>query len=85
MTEGEQWRIEGHDSTDELFEPIAITMERKEVRELLRLLTCKSLEYEEILDAITGKNGLLDVSDYNDGSIACGENPHFLAKPISGN
>ena len=83
------WHIVGYDSTEKIFEK-KVKMgwfSENQIEQILRALTARAgLDFEEIVGAYAKRgakvsNELPHVHrDFQNGTLMCGTNPHFIAK-----
>ena len=84
-------KITGYEGAEVIYdrEILAGTISEKKLEELLRCLTSKYLEEDEVLESLLKKNSrgrrnLLDIrTNGNRFMLSCGENPHFVAKIVT--
>lgn len=70
----------GYDGVQQTFEAKA-EMTKGRAQETVRTLAARHLTDQEIVDAMAGKNNLLEVRhDGPIGSYSCGENPWYTAR-----
>ena len=80
----ELWKVTCIDSTDEQWTK-EIHLSEKEMRHLLQMLLCRTLEPHEITDSMTGKRNLLEVRSEKNGDLwtSGGNMFHYTAQRIS--
>ena len=79
------WNVTCYESSQEKWTVEGIRLSDQNMRTLLQMLLCRTLEHDEIIDAVTGSRGdLLEVTHNNKGMTTMASNFYWYAAQRTG-